>query len=589
MKKIDFTILGADEVFGINTKLLSKRQLYIFKQNKDFIRAEVTDLAIALGCQNSYYNEIIGMFIGSYWTKDNREYYNWEYDEYKTIVYHSGVDALAGLKDINIGVRPAFSIDREFYENGRTSRYFGVLTVEYGEYPQRKVSDELAKELEEKYRNGKLQTTIKEYRFYDRYGSLSYYCEYVYGLGKYVRLVGDYRGMDPYEVVWLRVEPITWLIDERDNIAVSEKILFSGIKYSDFDNSRFKNSLIKKYLDEYFSKQIEPSTYLDMVHAKNIEKAKEIIEGKTIEEEPEKSEESEESKKVNQIIDEIRKYIPYYHGNIDINKRIDELMDNYNENIMSRLNNDTILTLDLDEKALYLGLLNDLNNILDNLKLSYEKNKKYIEILKFIDKCIKSLGEEVLDNELCKDLNTISTVILSYLNKDSNELKDMLEYEKNNITKYLEDMDNLITSDIIIPYDSIETFELIFRGKLHNYLHYLKENVDKKYIVDSIKSSYKNILDGNYEKTKSERIKFFMDLINELSNNIKNRGNSNDISLLENILSNFDINYEDDIKAITDSLVSTILKLYRIIFDIEEREEHNKQVSKYIVKKRTND
>ena len=70
------------------------------------------------------------------------------------------------------------------------------------------------------------------------------------------------------------MKPIKWLIDEKSNIVLSEKVLFAGIQFSskwDISNkwengTDFRTTNIKKFMDTYFSKDIIPSqplSYLD--------------------------------------------------------------------------------------------------------------------------------------------------------------------------------------------------------------------------------------------------------------------------------------------------------------------------------------
>ena len=72
---------------------------------------------------------------------------------------------------------------------------------------------------------------------------------------KYKR--GDY--------VWVEVQPIKWLIDEKSDIALSERILFAGVQFKNgimFEknyNGDFRTTDIKLFMDKYFSKDIIPS------------------------------------------------------------------------------------------------------------------------------------------------------------------------------------------------------------------------------------------------------------------------------------------------------------------------------------------
>ena len=70
--------------------------------------------------------------------------------------------------------------------------------------------------------------------------------------------MSDGRTIKTGQVYWVLVEPITWLVAVRTNIALSKKIVFSGLQFNchrdyigDFDRTE-----IKWFMDTYFSKEI---------------------------------------------------------------------------------------------------------------------------------------------------------------------------------------------------------------------------------------------------------------------------------------------------------------------------------------------
>ena len=181
------------------------------------------------------------------------------------------------------GYRPAINYDeikKESRNEKRNSK--GILEVEYGEYPQTIVSDELSKELEEAYKQGLLNETGKAYTTEDT--SSKEYSEkfvdlkrpeYEYNGKRYIRFTySDYEGeihlygnpmlsnkkfIQIDGVYWVAVEPITWLIDEQAQIALSKKVLFSRVQYAKQNkyNGTFASTNIKAFLDTYFSKECE--------------------------------------------------------------------------------------------------------------------------------------------------------------------------------------------------------------------------------------------------------------------------------------------------------------------------------------------
>ncbi len=86
---------------------------------------------------------------------------------------------------------------------------------------------------------------------------------------KYIRFVGDSncngkvlsdgRIIKESEVYWVRVEPIKWLVDEKANIALAKKILFSGVqfKHNKYYIGDFNKTIIKQFMDKYFSQEIK--------------------------------------------------------------------------------------------------------------------------------------------------------------------------------------------------------------------------------------------------------------------------------------------------------------------------------------------
>lgn len=72
----------------------------------------------------------------------------------------------------------------------------------------------------------------------------------------------DYQQRNEYvkigKYVWIEVEPIKWLVDEENNIAITENLLFAGVPFKntgDYDGD-FENTDLYRYIDTYFSKEI---------------------------------------------------------------------------------------------------------------------------------------------------------------------------------------------------------------------------------------------------------------------------------------------------------------------------------------------
>jgi len=276
---LDFDFLTIEQVLG------GKQALPIFKMHPELINAPITDYAILLGGIPSYgkmrFNEEDKDYrTGSYWTSSYR---------ISTIRIISTIDYTA-REDFSYcykrgtGARPIvkYSKIKDFVKSKKI-RKDGCLEVEYGEYPQFVVEDlKLVMELERLWNNGdnlpELKFTDKAYSYdttesddVDEKFYLGQYLEVEYSGNKYVRFTVGYNGSSRElsnnkiyfkdSVCWLKVEPIKWLIDKSSDIAISKNVLFAGVQYCYNPNilDDFKNTDIKKYMDDYFCKEILPS------------------------------------------------------------------------------------------------------------------------------------------------------------------------------------------------------------------------------------------------------------------------------------------------------------------------------------------
>ena len=98
--------------------------------------------------------------------------------------------------------------------------------------------------------------------YYD-HAKLNSYPEYKYNGKKYIRcrsenyidwFLSDHDLCIRGENYWIEVEPIVWLVDEDRDLAVSDMILFAGVRYkkSESYDGCFENTDIKWFMDEYF-------------------------------------------------------------------------------------------------------------------------------------------------------------------------------------------------------------------------------------------------------------------------------------------------------------------------------------------------
>ena len=166
------------------------------------------------------------------------------------------------------------------YKVGRKVKYH---TIEFGEYPKTYVGDKLNQHLERAMSRGTLKPTGKKYtgRFNDS-GKPTYNDEYMFEDQRYVRVLSvrqddDSEFLDGTSApedgtpLWVRVEPITWIIRNWDEMPRSinpegtgkakvidiqtDEAIMSGIPFypNDSDNNRsmWQNSSVRGYLNGY--------------------------------------------------------------------------------------------------------------------------------------------------------------------------------------------------------------------------------------------------------------------------------------------------------------------------------------------------
>lgn len=243
----DFTLLSENQVFG-------DENLDILKQYGT--KCCITDFAILLG----------GWENGSYYTSDGqRNTCHWWLNSPVTEEEISYVSMDGSKRDgrpsnYRVGTRvaiPYTQISANVLNEVRGMN--GILEVEYGEYPQTVVSNELAISLQRAYSDKLINKTGKSYTTIERpFESETVYDEYIYNGKKYIQINGNDVNFGSFlsndrmvekGVYWVEVEPIKWMVDEKANIALSKKALVSGLKYNN----------VKGFLDKHFSKDIIPS------------------------------------------------------------------------------------------------------------------------------------------------------------------------------------------------------------------------------------------------------------------------------------------------------------------------------------------
>ena len=270
----DFTFLTEEQIFGSN-------QIDVIK--KRGTKAAISDFSVLLGGWVSDYNVDSDSSLkgrtGDYWTKSD-DGVNAAY-----VVAPSGNRFYIDV-DIRIGgARPAllFSSIDSIPTNGESGKRArdGILEVEYGYYPQNAVSRDMQERLERAYRSNSISKTKNDYTTdsipYNKYHisfQLQIHQEYEYNGKRYVRVKANscydgcnftlsngekYRDGDN---VWVEVEPVKWLVDERARIMITEKLIFAGVQFNKKENYHprdFDKTDIKIFMDKYLSRDLVQS------------------------------------------------------------------------------------------------------------------------------------------------------------------------------------------------------------------------------------------------------------------------------------------------------------------------------------------
>lgn len=160
----------------------------------------------------------------------------------------------------------------------------GVLEVECGEYPQWAPSSDYQLQLETAYQNESI-TKLKDYirtdsrRYHDEDNCFKEQNHQIYEYRgkKYIRLKANTIRpiISPYtqyyhvilsngekyavsDYVWVEISPVKWLIDEKENIALSKNILFAGVQFQNEQDYKgdFSKTDINWFMNTYLIKDL---------------------------------------------------------------------------------------------------------------------------------------------------------------------------------------------------------------------------------------------------------------------------------------------------------------------------------------------
>lgn len=262
MKEVTF--LNFDQVFG-------DKKVDIIKQYGS--KCAISDFAILLGgfVLNNYH-------VNDRYTLDNRtgmwftnSFYN---NDSVYIVDHRGYKDITSNIKRQCGARPVLLWDDDITLSDNNI----LIKQQFGEYPQTIAGLMEQFVLEKLYDLNELKETGKKYIVDSPHSNDSNakfmakdLIEYEYEGQKYIRfetdnydlkerVLSDGTIVKSNSVYWVKVEPITWIFDMKNKMALSEKILFSGIQFNNYekDNDNFINSDMYIYLNQIFLNDIIP-------------------------------------------------------------------------------------------------------------------------------------------------------------------------------------------------------------------------------------------------------------------------------------------------------------------------------------------
>ena len=260
----DITFLTWEQLFG-------EKKLDIIK--KIGRRMVATDFAILLGADTKY--EYGGVSSGYYFTS------TMENEKKILVVGPNDTFAVIPINYRLITARPVllFSGNINSTLPNIEDNKNDILKIEYGEYPTWSVDKNLNAQLEILYLENKLETTNKIYTTniidtnpYSNSFILMEHNEFAYNGKKYIRVINVHDDIEKVlltrnirldkiinEPVWIEVQPIKWIVDQKAKMLIPEHGLITGIPFNDkaYDGN-LKNTLIYQFIINHFIKEIEP-------------------------------------------------------------------------------------------------------------------------------------------------------------------------------------------------------------------------------------------------------------------------------------------------------------------------------------------
>lgn len=247
--------MNINDYFRIATKEDFKKSKMFDKQV--ILESVITDFAILLGGKSRCETND-GKPIGNWWL-------DIPYDmKHSYVVNYFGRFDYESNSKIVVGIKPVvnYSVIKDFCKKTKNN-YYNFFEVEYGKYPKSIVPEEEKRILEEHFQNGTLEKTKNSY--YVNNGPKrvfkNYFEEYIYNNERFIRILTG-------ELNYVKVEPLKWIVDKKNNLAITKDIVVVGIPFTstldndygnqinDFLNTHFKCDIIseKEYVKTILNK-----------------------------------------------------------------------------------------------------------------------------------------------------------------------------------------------------------------------------------------------------------------------------------------------------------------------------------------------
>ena len=375
------------------------------------------------------------------------------------------------------------------------------------------------------------------------------------------------------------------LVDIKRKRLISKEGLISGIQFNNYQDNPsvadFQNSNIKWFLENYMKREIlqnEPLLTDEKANAfVEIDGKKEAF-----------------SDEITEILNKIDEYKKFYFGDMDIDKTIDDMLNEYNSSLNELAANighesKTLFIGPTNPRDLFQGLKNNLENLLLELKTNCGKIKDYYDMIDILNECQKDKIDPNKD-ELCTVIATIREILNE--NITNANAKTKLKQELNEIiAKHLEIVKDCIErfkQDDRSIVQSLEDLKLAFRRDIHPFLeNRLKNTIANQNVVNEIMNNVKIMIDNHFTESKNKMVSNYLNILNRIISTIKTIGDEED-KLRVKALVNLDFDPSDDINVILKNIELMIRECYKIQFEIIERVKKAKEIDSYRYNRKKN-